>query len=238
MSCCGPPSSAGCGRLPRLFGRAVVVAWRAARRQLLGAAALQLVGGAGLAAELLVARRLLQVVLAGGQRVALGTVMPELLVLAAVGAVVGFTNLAAAEQQRILSEMVAQYAASQVLEVAGAVDLVAFERPEFYDRLLRAQLNAQIRPQQVVNGLLGVLGGLFATAGIAVALVVLQPLVLVLLVEPISGAGCGGGDAKADLFSSRSSLPTLPALPAPSFTCSGTRGRSKSTSPGSSDPTD
>jgi ATP-binding cassette subfamily B protein len=168
-------------RLPRLVARALVLAWRAAPRQLVISTGLQLAAGVGLAAQLLLGRRLLAEVLSGRGHGTFSAVLPELIALAAVSALVSFANLARGEQQRLLSELVGRYSAGQVLEVACAVELLAFEHPEFADRLHRAQVNAQLRPVQVANGLLGVVGGVFAVAGIAAALAVLQPLFLALV---------------------------------------------------------
>ena len=168
-------------RLPRLVTRAVQLAWRAAPRQLLISTGLQLAAGVGLAAQLLVGRQLLTELLDAGGRPTFAAVLPELVVLGVVSALVSFANLARSEQQRLLTELVGRYSAGQVLEVACEVELLAFEHPEFSDRLHRAQLNAQMRPLQVANGLLSIAGGSFALAGIAAALAVLQPLFLVLL---------------------------------------------------------
>lgn len=168
-------------RLPRLVTRAVQLAWRAAPRQLLIATGLQLAAGLGLAAQLLVGRQLLSELLDGGGQSTFASVLPELVVLGVVSALVSFANLARSEQQRLLTELVGRYSAGQVLAVACEVELLAFEHPEFSDRLHRAQLNAQMRPLQVANGLLSIAGGSFALAGIAAALAVLQPLFLVLL---------------------------------------------------------
>jgi ATP-binding cassette subfamily B protein len=173
-------------RLPRLVARAIGLAWRAAPHQLSLSIALQLVAGAGLGAELLLGRRLLARVVAGGPQGTFRAVLPYLAALALVGALVSFSNLARGEQQRLLGELVGRYSAGQVLGVSSAIELIAFEHPEFSNRLSRAQLNAQIRPIQVANGLLGVIGGLFALLAIAAALFVLQPLFLgVLLVASI-----------------------------------------------------
>jgi ATP-binding cassette subfamily B protein len=168
-------------RLPRLVSRALALAWQAARRPLTVSIVLQVAAGAGLTAQLLVGRRLLARVLAGGGRATFGSLVPELVILGVVGAVVSFANLAKGEEQRLLTELVARHSASRVLETACAVELITFEHPEFADRLHRAQLNAQLRPVQVATGLLNVAGGLFAVVGIAVALAVLQPLFLVIV---------------------------------------------------------
>jgi len=173
-------------RLPQLVARAVGLAWRAAPRPLSLSIGLQLVAGAGLGAELLVGRRLLARILAGGPHGTFNAVLPYLGVLGAVGALVSFANLARGEQQRLLGELVGRHSTGQVLAVSSAIELIAFDHPEFSNRLSRAQLNAQLRPIQVANGLLGIIGGLFALAGIGAALFVLQRLFLgVLLVAYI-----------------------------------------------------
>lgn len=169
-------------RLPRLLGRALGLAWRAAPRQLAVSAGLQLAGAAGLAAQLLVGRQLLSRLLADGGGATFWAVAPHVAALAGLGALVSVANLARTEQQRLLAEMVGRYSTGQVLHVACRVDLTAFDDPDFADRLQRAQVNAQIRPVQVANGVLGILGGSFALAGIGAALLVLQPLLLALVV--------------------------------------------------------
>jgi ATP-binding cassette subfamily B protein len=167
-------------RLPRLVSRAFLLAWQAARRQLMVSIVLQLTAGAGLAVQLLVTRRLLAEIL-DADRASFPSLLPELAILGVVGGLVAFANLARGEQQRLLAELVARHTAGQVLETACAVELITFEHPEFADRLHRAQVNAQLRPIQVANGLLATVGGLFAVAGIAAALAVLQPLFLAIV---------------------------------------------------------
>jgi ATP-binding cassette, subfamily B, bacterial len=176
-----PPAERRLGRLPRLLAQATALAWRAAPRQLAAGTALQLVAGAGVAAQVLIGRRLLAGIL-DGDGASFAEVAPELGLLVLLGAVVSVAGLVRGEQQRLMAELVGRYSADRVLAVACAVELVAFEHPEFADRLKRAQVNAAIRPTQVANGLLNVIGGLSALAGIAVALLLLEPLFLVLVV--------------------------------------------------------
>ena len=58
---------------------------------------------------------------------------------------------------------------------------MTYESPVFHDRLQRAQVSAGSRPTQLANGLLGVASGLFTIAGIAVALIIVQPLFALLV---------------------------------------------------------
>lgn len=163
-------------RLPRLIVRAVALSWRAAPRQLGISAALQLAGGVGLGAQLLVGNRVVSDILLAEQGASFEVIGLDLLILALLTGVVSFSAVALSEQRRLLAEMVGRYCAGQVLEVACSAEVVSFENPEFYDRLQRAQINAQVRPVQMANGLLTILGGFFALGGISVALLVLHPL--------------------------------------------------------------
>ncbi|MEO8692740.1 MAG: ABC transporter ATP-binding protein [Acidimicrobiales bacterium] len=168
-------------RVPRLIRVAFSLVWRAAPREFVFLAAVQLLAGVGIAVQLLAGRRVLSEVLASGDKGRFGDVLPSVIVLAAVTAFVTFANLARAERQRILTELVGRYSINRVLDVSTAVDLLAYESPAFHDRLQRAQVNAFSRPLQMVNGVLGVLGALFTIAGIAGALLFLEPLFLLLV---------------------------------------------------------
>jgi ATP-binding cassette subfamily B protein len=168
-------------RLPRLVGRAMSLAWRAAPRELVTSGALQVGAGVGVAVQLLAGREVLQRVLESGGQGSFAAVLPVLALLAVVTALVSFANLGRIEQQRILSELVGRHSVNQVLKVATSVDLLAYERPGFHDRLQRAQLNAQMRPAQMATGVLGVISALSAIAGIGAALLFLQPVFLALV---------------------------------------------------------
>lgn len=167
-------------RLPRLLVAAFRLVHQAARRELWASGALQVVGGAGIGLQLLVGRRVLDE-LVRADDASFGAIVPDLVLLAVVSAAVAFAAVARAEQQRVLSELVARHATSRVLDVATSVDLLAFETPGFHDRLQRAHVNAVVRPLQMVSGVLGILGAAFAIAGIGAALLVLEPLLLLLV---------------------------------------------------------
>lgn len=169
-------------RLPRLLAQALAVVWRAAPREFARSAGLQLVAGAGLAAQLLVGREVLARLLAPGAELTPAAVLPPLVVLALVSGLVAFARVARVEQQRLVTELVARHATGRVIEVATAVDLLDFDRSEFHDRLERARVNAVTRPVQMATGLLGIVSAGFAAVGIAGALLVLQPLFLGLVV--------------------------------------------------------
>ncbi|HET8653591.1 MAG TPA: ABC transporter ATP-binding protein, partial [Gaiellaceae bacterium] len=62
--------------------------------------------------------------------------------------------------------------------VSTRIDLLAFESPEFYDRLQRARAQGQFRALQTVNGLVGIVGSVVTAGAIVFALAALQPLLL------------------------------------------------------------
>ena len=168
-------------RLPRLVKVAFQVVWAAAPREFVVLATVQIFAAVGVALQLLIGRKVLSEVLRtdnGGQ---FSDVLPSVIALAAITAVVTFANLARVERQRILAELVGRFATNQVLDISTSVDLLAYEKPGFHDRLQRAQVNSLTRPLQLVNGVLGVLGALFTIVGISGALLFLEPLFLVLV---------------------------------------------------------
>jgi ATP-binding cassette subfamily B protein len=176
-----PPVERRFRRLPMLVWRALTLTRRAAPRDLTVAAALQVVSAAVLGGQLLIGRRLLAGVLAGAGDRSFASAAPDLALLALAGAIGAIANLARIEHQRLLTERISRYAANQVLAISASVALIDFERPDFSDRLQRAQVNAMVRPGQVSTGLLGLLGGVFTAAGIGGALLVLHPRFLLLV---------------------------------------------------------
>lgn len=128
-----------------------------------------------------------QVILTGhaAGKLAAGSIGPAVLtsVLVLVG-LIAVTKLLAvvqSERERLAGERVARNAQVQVLEVAGGVELDCFDRPDFYDRLQRAMVTAEVRPVQLASGVLGTLSAFTAAAGIAAGLVAISPLIAALV---------------------------------------------------------
>ncbi|WP_203433910.1 ABC transporter ATP-binding protein [Jiangella asiatica] len=169
-------------RLRRLIAHSVRLSWAADRRAFIVTASLQLLGAAVIAAQVLIVKLVLDAILevtsddAGTERV----VVPVLL-LAGVTALVAVSAAVQANQQRLLSELVMRSTWQQMLDVAGAVGLRAFESPGFYDRLQRVQTNALSRPYQLTQGLIGLAGGIAGAAGLSIAIISLEPTLLPLL---------------------------------------------------------
>jgi ATP-binding cassette subfamily B protein len=169
-------------QLPHLVAGAVRLTWEAARNLLVVSTGLQLVTSVALAVQVLVGKRLVSALLATRHGRGFGPVIPDLVVLVVATAVLGFASLARFELSTPLAERVARHATGKVLDVAVAIDLLAFETPAFHDRLQRATVNAQARPAQMTSGLLAMLGSVAGVVGIGGALLVIQPLFFALVV--------------------------------------------------------
>jgi ATP-binding cassette subfamily B protein len=174
-----PPDRRSLRQLPSLVRGGVRLAWRAGRAPLVGSAVLQLLAGVAIAGQLLVARALLHDVIAtersGGS---FGEVLPALLLMGSLTVLLAVAAVVQSELSALLGELMSRQASREILDVASAVDLEAYETPAFHDRLERARLNAQSRPVSAVNGLLGVLSAGFGAIGIAGALLAVQPLLV------------------------------------------------------------
>jgi ATP-binding cassette subfamily B protein len=185
-------------RLPRLCREAVRLVWAAGPRELLVVLAINAVNGIGLGAVLLLGKGVLDGVLAAGRSGAgAGVVLPRLLLLTVVMAGLGFLSAVGREHREILSELASRHAQSQIIDVACAVELEAYDTPAFHNRLVRAAGGGQFRPWQVVEGLTGLAGALIGIAGIALALLALQPWLVPLVLAaavPLLVAVAKGGD--------------------------------------------
>jgi ATP-binding cassette subfamily B protein len=184
--------------LPRLCREAVRLVWAAGRRELLVVLAVKAVNGVGLAVVLLLGKQVLDGVIAAGSG---GTgselVLTRLLLLMVVMAGLGFLSAIGREHREILAELASRYAQSQIIDVACAVELEAYETPAFHNRLVRAAGGGQFRPWQVVEGLTGLAGALIGIAGVTLALLALEPWLVPLVVAagiPLLIAVARGGE--------------------------------------------
>jgi ATP-binding cassette, subfamily B, bacterial len=177
-----PAADRGVRQLPRLLHQAVRLVWEAAPRQLVISVGLQAVGGLALGAQLLVARHLLERLLATQSSSAFSAALPSVLLLVAALAVSGIVAVLRTEMQRLLSELVSWTAMQRVVAAATAADLVSFENPTFHDRLQRSIVNASIRPLQMTTGLLTVGSSLLSSAAVGITLGLIEPLFLLLAV--------------------------------------------------------
>ena len=171
--------------LPGLVAGALRIMWAAGRWQLTATIVLQVLSGIGLLAAVVLGRDLVNAILdadrTGGT---LSDVLPEVLGLAALLAALGLGAALQQAYRQLLSELVTRYAQGRILDIACRVELEAYERPAFHDRLARAQLGLH-RSHQTVFSLV-MLGGSVAQAiGSLVALIAVQPALAPLVLVAI-----------------------------------------------------
>lgn len=184
--------------IPRLVAAGLAITWRAGRRELTAIALLELLSGIGVAAEVVVGRRLLESVLTAQHTTAgLAGVWPSAAVLGVITAALGATGAVLNERQRLLTELTSRYAQDKILDVTCAADLAAFDQPEFHDRAARAQMGV-LRVPQMVFGLQGLGRSLAGAVGAAVALLAVAPeLVPVALLALVPGMLASGRRGRA-----------------------------------------
>lgn len=174
-----PEGSEGTWRdLPRLLADSLRLVWSAGRNIFLLTSSLQLLTALGVVVQLFVAKAVFESVLGNSGNADLAEIAPPLVALVAVTVALDLARAIQGEQSRVLGELVGRKAIDRVLDVSTRIDLLAFESPEFYDRLQRARAQGQFRALQTVNGLLGIVGSLVTAAAIIFALAALQPLLL------------------------------------------------------------
>jgi ATP-binding cassette subfamily B protein len=170
--------------LPQLVAAGLAITWRAGRRELIVIAVLELLSGVGVAAEVVVGRHLLEAILATqrtqpAQHAAdgLASVWPSAMALGVITALLGLAGAVLREQQQLLSELTSRYAQDRILDVTCAVELAAFDEPEFHDRTARAQAGV-MRAPQMVYGLQGLGRSMAGAIGAAIALLAVAPLLV------------------------------------------------------------
>jgi ABC-type multidrug transport system fused ATPase/permease subunit len=174
-----PEGSEGTWRdLPELLGDSLRLAWAAGRNIFLLTSFLQVLTAVGIAVQLFVAKEVFGAVLGAGGELQFGELAPWLAALVAISVALDLAQAIQNEQTRVLGELVGRRAIDRVIDVSTRIDLLAFESPEFYDRLQRARAQGQFRALQTVNGLLGIVGAAIASVGLILALAALQPLLL------------------------------------------------------------
>jgi len=177
------PTDKSLRRLLRLVPIAFRLVWQANPRQLLTLAALQVVGGAGTAAQLLIGAQVVGDVLAAERLdLGIGSVIPSLGLLIAVSALLSFVGAVRGEVQRLLGEAAGRHTEAKIIDVATTVDLEAYERPQFHDRLQRAQVAASSRPLNLVSSVTGMVGAVIGMVGLIAALLALAPLLVPVVV--------------------------------------------------------
>jgi ATP-binding cassette, subfamily B, bacterial len=168
-------------RLPTLVRQAFGLVWAAAPRPLVLAGSLQIAAAISLGAQLLLLRRILDSALDfGGPD--LGALAPDLALFGVLLVVVAVARAAQQEQQRTLGEYVQKHTTGRVLDVSTSVDLIEYDRPAFHDRLQRARVNASVRPLQIANGVIGLVGSAATIIAVGVTVLLIEPLIVAVIV--------------------------------------------------------
>jgi ATP-binding cassette subfamily B protein len=165
-------------RIPSLAREGIRMLLAAGRSDFLLSTFLQLVGGLGIAVQLVVGQRALQTLLsAAGEHGSLSTVLPWALAVGAVSTGLFVASAVQRERQEILGEVVARHVEERLLDVATAVDLAAFDDPAFHNRLERARV-ARGQPMNLVFGISGLAKAAIGVVGVTVALVAIEPVLI------------------------------------------------------------
>ena len=131
--------------------------------------------------QLIITRDLIAAVLATGSGGDLGRVGYLLGAMIGLSLVSSGAGLIQGQQQSMLGAIVERHTNSVLLDRIIAIDLKRFETPEFQD-LLRRAMNAMGRMMGVTGSAIGLARSLFLIVGVAAALYVLQPILLVLAI--------------------------------------------------------
>ena len=171
------------GRLTRLMARSLSMVWQSARTPFAALVGLQVLNAAALVLQIFAIQRALEAVLPGsGSSGDFWSLVQPVLLLAATTAITAIIASVQVGLGRYAGELVAARMWQRVLGVATRVDLRKFESSRFYDRLQRVQANALTRPYQITYGVVATIGAVAASAGLIVALVLVNPALLPLLV--------------------------------------------------------
>jgi ATP-binding cassette subfamily B protein len=137
---------------------------------------------AGLAlVQVLLGKLILQDLLGTGQSPSVRTILPLVVALAAATALSGLAISSGQLLQRLLGEEVQRLTWDGVIDVTTRVRLETFEDPEFFDALQRVKTNAVLRPLTLSQGLVQVVSGVLGMAGLTLALVLIQPVLVAVL---------------------------------------------------------
>jgi ATP-binding cassette subfamily B protein len=167
--------------LPTLTLEGLRVVWAAGRSDLLLLLALQVVGGLGLAIQLLLGATALDALLtASSAGRPLSSVLGWAVVIAGVSAALMFAATVRRERQQLLGEVVQRHVERCVLDVSTVVGLEAFEEPSFHNRLQRVRMSSH-QPLNIVFGVSGLVAAIVGTVSVIAALAAIEPLLIPLV---------------------------------------------------------
>jgi ATP-binding cassette subfamily B protein len=154
------------------------MAWAASPRHLLAMGTTQLLASAGIAVQLLIARKILTELIAVSDGGPTSDLYPPLALFVGVAIFVAVMTALGTYLTRLLVELVARHAFDRIVAVASSVDYAHLEQPDFHDQLQRAIRSGDFRIIDMVTGLNQLIGALLTTGAIAGVLLFLSPLLL------------------------------------------------------------
>ena len=186
-------------QFPRLCRDAIALVHVAAPREFYLSVVFKALNGVGLVLILLIGGDVVAKVLAADRDDGtFATVAPRLAALTGVTILLTLVSAAGRELREIIGALTARHAQQKIIEVSSTVELVAYETPSFHDRLLRATMGGQMRPIQLVEGLLGIIGTMMGVVAISATLLALRPWLLPLVLAaavPLLLASARAGEA-------------------------------------------
>jgi ATP-binding cassette, subfamily B, bacterial len=168
----------GLRRVPELTHRALAMLWDAGRMQVIAAFGLQAFASIMMVAQLLIIRQGISKITTLGHGGSLTALVIDLGALVGITVAVNAAASVAGHQQSLLVELLSKHVNGRIIDVASTVEMEAFDDPSFYDDLDRARTSALVRSVQMVTSVTALFTGLFMSAAIAFALLILQPLLL------------------------------------------------------------
>jgi ATP-binding cassette subfamily B protein len=169
--------------LPSLLISAARLVWAASRAQ--SAITLGLLTFASLAlfGQIVLIHYLLDAILEVGRSDgALGDALVPVVLFAVLTAAMGVASSVGYLQQRVLTELVGRSVWRQVLDVSQAVELSAYDDPDFYDQAERVQTQAARRAEAVATAFTyfvgDALGVVATTLGVLTVAPILTPILL------------------------------------------------------------
>ena len=161
---------------------AVRLVWEASHADVVSISLLQAFVALLSAAQVLIAKVALTSLLAGGGRgTSVREALPAFALLAVVSAISNAGGAFQSQRQRLLGELVTRASWRRMLDVTVTVPLETYDSPVFYDHMQRVKGNGLTQPINVVQGLLGILGGIVGATGLVVALLLVQPVLVPIL---------------------------------------------------------
>jgi ATP-binding cassette subfamily B protein len=155
--------------------------WEAAPGRFLASLAPQVITAVTTGIQLIITRDVIAAVLATGSGGDLGRVGYLLAAMIGLSIVSTGAGIVQGQQRQLLGAIVERHTNSILLDRIIAIDLKRFETPEFQD-LLRRAMNAMGRMVGVTDAALGLARSIFLIIGVAAALYVLQPILLLLAI--------------------------------------------------------